>query len=277
MSAVRPLAGAAIGVVLVAVLLAFGPPVVAGWLNGTSGASGESLFTLAIFGPMLAIGIAGWWLDRVTGPVFGERPGRATVLGLALGAGGLALAVGYTWLAGSLVGGAGSTAFSTLLLGIVTAMLQVGAEEMLFRGWLQPQIASVVREPVAVLLVAVIFAALHLFGGATGVLTLTNLMLGGILFGLIAVRDGGIAGAIAAHWGWNAGEQMLFGLDPNPGVGVFGALFDLDLIGAARWGGSEQGLNASVAMTVALAAIVIPLALRYHSVTPQPLRRNSTF
>lgn len=262
MSAVRPLAAAAIGVVLVAMLLTFGPQVVAGWLNGASGARGESLFTLAIFGPMLALGIIGRSLGRVAGPVFGERPGRATVFGLAIGAGGLALAVGYTWLAGSLVGGAGSTIVPTLLLGIVTVTLQVAAEEVLFRGWLQPQIASVVGAPVAVLLVAVIFAALHLLGGATGVLTLVNLMLGGILFGLIAVRDGGIAGVLAAHWGWNAGEQMLFGLDPNPGVGAFGALFDFDLVGAARWGGSDQGLNASLAMTIALAAIVIPLALR---------------
>lgn len=267
MSAVRPLAAAAIGVVLVAMLLAFGPPIVAGWLSGASGARGESLFTLAIFGPMLALGIAGRWLGRLTDLVFGERPGRATVLGLTLGAGGLALAVGYTWLAGSLAGGAGSTLLPTLLLGIVTVTLQVGAEEMLFRGWLQPQIAPVVGAPAAVLLVAVIFAALHLLGGRTGVLTLVNLMLGGILFGLIAVREGGIAGAIAAHWGWNVGEQMLFGLDPNPGVGAFGALFDFDLVGAARWGGSDQGLNASLAMTIALAAIVIPLAFRYRRAT----------
>ncbi len=268
MSAARPLAGAAIGVVLVALLLAFGPPIVSGWLNGASGAWGESLFTLAIFGPMLALGIAGRWLGRVTGSVFGERPGRALLPGLTIGAGGLALAVLYTWLAGSLVGGTAGAVLSALLLGIVTVTLQVGAEEMLFRGWLQPQIASAVGVPVAVAVVAAIFAALHLLGGATGVLTLTNLMLGGILFGLIAVRDGGIAGAIAAHWAWNVGEQMLLGLDPNPGVGAFGALFDFDLIGAARWGGSDQGLNASVAMTVALAAIVIPLALRYRRAKP---------
>lgn len=268
MSAARPLAAAAIGVVLVAMLLAFGPPVVAGWLNGASGAWGESLFTLAIFGPMLVLGIAGRWLGRVTGPVFGERPGRAILFGLTIGAGGLALAVGYTRLAGSLVGGAGSTILPTLLFGIVTVTLQVAAEEMLFRGWLQPQIAPVVGAPAAVLLVAVIFAALHLLGGATGVLTMVNLMLGGILFGLIAVRDGGIAGAIAAHWGWNVGEQMLLGLDPNPGVGAFGALFDFDLVGATRWGGSDQGLNASLAMTIALAAIVIPLALRYRRANP---------
>jgi len=268
MSAVRPLAAAAIGVALVAVLLAFGPPIATGWLNGASGAWGESLFTLAIFGPMLALGIIGRRLGRVSGPVSGDRPGRAVVLGLSLGAAGLMLTVGYTWLAGSLVGGAGSIVLSVLMLGIATVTLQVGAEEMLFRGWLQPQLASVVGAPVAVLLVAVIFAALHLLGGATGVLTLTNLMLGGILFGLIAVRDGGIAGAIAAHWAWNVGEQMLFGLDPNPGVGVFGALFDLDLIGVARWGGSDQGLNASVAMTVALVALAIPLALRYRSAKP---------
>lgn len=268
MSAVRPLAAAAIGVVLVAVLLAFGPPIVSGWLNGAPGARGESLFTLAIFGPMLALGMLGGRLGRVAGPAFGDRPYRATVLGMMLGAGGLTLAVGYTLLAGNVVAGTGGTVSPALLLGILTVTLQVGAEEMLFRGWLQPQIAPVVGAPAAVLLVASIFAALHLLGGATGVLTLTNLMLGGILFGLIAARDGDIAGAIAAHWAWNVGEQLVLGLDPNPGVGVYGAVVDLDLVGAARWGGSDQGLNASLAMTIALAAIVIPLALRFRSAKP---------
>lgn len=265
MSALRPLAAAVIGVVLVAVWLAFGPPLVSGWIGATSGVRGESVFTLAIFAPMLALGILGRRLGRVAGPVFGERPGRATLPGLALGAGGLALAVGYTWLACTLTAGAGSTLPSALLLGIAAATLQVAAEEMLFRGWLQPQIAPVVGTPTAVLLVASIFAALHLLAGAAGLLALTNLMLGGILFGLIAVRGGGIAGAIAAHWGWNVGEQLVLGLDPNPGVGAYGTIVDLDLVGATWWGGSDQGLNASLAMTIALAAIVIPLALRHRS------------
>ena len=80
---------------------------------------------------------------------------------------------------------------------------------------------------------------------------------------MLAARAGGVAGAGGAHWAWNAAEQLLFGLDPNPGVGGFGALLDLDLVGAARWGGSAEGLNARWAMTVALLALLVHVAARW--------------
>ncbi len=262
MNAVRPLGAALIGIVLVALWLVLAPPIVSGWTDGESPVRGESMFTLAIFGPMLLVGIVGRRIGAVRGKLFGDDAGRATVLGIALGVGALLLAVGYTWLAGTLVGGASGLTSVTLVLGMLVIAVQVAAEELLFRGWLQPQIAAVIGTPGAVMLVAAVFAALHGLGGATGGLAVLNLMLGGMMFGLIAARSGGIAGAIAAHWGWNAGEQLLFGLDPNPGMGPFGAVRDLDLVGAIRWGGSDQGLNASFAMTAALAVIVVPLALR---------------
>ncbi|KTT68023.1 hypothetical protein [Sphingomonas sanguinis] len=47
------------------------------------------------------------------------------------------------------------------------------------------------------------------------------------------------------------------GLDPNPGVGAFGAVLDLDLRGASLWGGSDQGLNGSWAMSLSLLALVV--------------------
>ena len=87
-----------------------------------------------------------------------------------------------------------------------------------------------------------------------------NLTLGGVLFGLLAWRSGGLGASIAAHAGWNWAETILFGLDPNPGTGGFGAIHDLDLVGAMRWGGSTEGLNASLAMTIVLAALILPLA-----------------
>ncbi|MET0246329.1 MAG: CPBP family intramembrane glutamate endopeptidase, partial [Sphingomonas sp.] len=74
-------------------------------------------------------------------------------------------------------------------------------------------------------------------------------------------RSGGIAAPIAAHFAWNGSEQLIFGLDPNPGVGPFGSVLDLDLAGAARWGGSAEGLNASVGMTIALLVVLVPLLI----------------
>jgi membrane protease YdiL (CAAX protease family) len=110
-----------------------------------------------------------------------------------------------------------------------------------------------------VIVASLAFAALHLAGGARSPLTLLNLFFGGLLFGLLALRTGGIAAPAGAHALWNWAEQILLGLDPNPGTGSFGALFDLDLVGTAAWGGSEEGLNASLALTFVLVALIVPL------------------
>jgi membrane protease YdiL (CAAX protease family) len=96
-------------------------------------------------------------------------------------------------------------------------------------------------------------------GGARSPTTLLNLVLGGLLFGLLAARGGGIAAAAAAHASWNWGERIFAGLDPNPGVGAFGAIRNYDIVGPLLWGGSDEGLNASLAMTMALVALLAAL------------------
>jgi membrane protease YdiL (CAAX protease family) len=247
---------ALIGLGLVIVLLRFGPALVGGWMGGGEGAWAESGFTLALFGPMLLIGWCGRRLAKV-----GERgrpPWRSLGLGAATGLGGVLLATGYTDLAGTLAWLQGPDAGLLLALGLIVIAVQVAAEEYVFRGWLQPVAMTLVGRWVAVPLVAAIFAGLHLLAGnASGVVPLLNLFLGGMLFGLIAAGRLGLAGAFGAHFAWNAGEQLLLGLDPNPGVGAFGAIVDLDLRGAALWGGSDQGLNGSWAMSLSLLALVV--------------------
>ena len=52
---------------------------------------------------------------------------------------------------------------------------------------------------------------------------------------------------------------VVSGLIPNPGVGELGALSNHQMIGGATWGGTEEGLNASIAMTVVLVALIVPL------------------
>ncbi len=230
--------------------------------NDANPATLETIYSLAIFGPILAAGYAGGRLMRSPGLTLGGAPSRALGLGAAIGGGGLLIAVAYAALAGSAGWGAAvETGLLLLAAGTVLMMLQVAAEEVLLRGWLQPVLAEHWHGWVAVAVSAALFAGLHLLGGVRTPLSLLNLMLGGILFGLLALRTGGLAAPLAAHYLWNWSEMFLFGLDPNPGVGAFGALLNLDLAGPALWGGNEEGLNSSLALTFAVGALIAGTAL----------------
>ena len=62
---------------------------------------------------------------------------------------------------------------------------------------------------------------------------------------------------VAAHFGWNWAETNIFGVFPNPGVDPFGSLIDFELVGAGLWGGSTEGLNASIASSFSLVALCL--------------------
>ena len=238
----------------------------------------ETLFTLVIFGGLLLFAIVGGALSRVNPFKIGRRPFQSLSIGLAIGLGGVIAAAALAWIAGTLRPAAElPQETGMLLLGAAVILFQTATEEVYFRGWLQPVLVSRWGKPAGVLVAALAFSLLHVMGGARTPVTLVNLFLGGLLFGFLAAYKGGLFAAIGAHFAWNASEQILFGLDPNPGLGSFGALMDLDLAGAAAWGGSDEGLNASIAMTVALLALLVPLAMlaqgrvrQRAAATPQP-------
>ncbi|OWK30972.1 CPBP family glutamic-type intramembrane protease [Sphingomonas mucosissima] len=244
----RPIGLALIGVALVWAWLALSVPLAAGVADTSGGAAGEFLFSLFVFGPMLAVAIGLAWLMRTLEGWSVRSFGQGAMLGLAA----LALAVSYCAVAGTLsIGGIAVT--SAWPLGLLSIGVQVMAEEAMFRGYVQPLLVRGTAAATGVMATAGAFALLHAVLGATDGVELTNMLLGGLLFGLLALR-GGVGAAAGAHLAWNAVEQLGLGLDPNPGTGAFGALVDLDLVGAARWGGSDTGLNASWAMTFALTA-----------------------
>jgi membrane protease YdiL (CAAX protease family) len=257
---------AAIG--LCALVVAFGGTLAEqaiGWLSPAAQQSDpalETLFTFVVYGALLLFGLAGAFLSGVNPLRLGRRPGHGLSIGAALGLFGLAAAAGYAWVAGALGGGEPTTMDAGLLAwGTALILFAVVAEEIYFRGWVQPVLARQFGTAAAVFLSALAFAALHVMGGVRSPTSLLNLFLGGLLFGLLAARSGGLAGAVGAHFAWNWTEQILLGIDPNPGVGSFGAIANLELAGPAIWGGSDEGLNASIAMTIALLAMLAPLLI----------------
>jgi membrane protease YdiL (CAAX protease family) len=221
----------------------------------------EALFNLVIFVPMLALALLGGWATGVRVLRAGRDPLAMLAIGAAVGTCGVAVTTGYASFAGIARGGAMAPMGSLILIGSLMMLFQSATEEMLLRGWMLP--AMLARWPAwaAVALTAIIFAGLHMLGGARGPIELVNLTLGGVMFGLLRWKSGGMIAPIAAHFAWNWSEALLLGLDPNPGVGTFGALIDLDLVGPAIWGGSDEGLNGSIAMLLVLAAVIVPLAL----------------
>lgn len=221
--------------------------------------AGAVLFYALLFVPLIAWALLLGAICHVPVWQLGARPGMRLVQGLGVGAAGILMTIALSWLHGGLVQGhASGGALSVLLLAAAITAVQVLAEELLCRGWLQPVLVRLLGPAGGIGLGAVLFATLHLAGGPVGLQSLGNLLLGGVLFGVLAWRGGGIAAPVGAHFAWNVVEDTGFGLVPNPGIGPFGALADLEITGAAIWGGGTEGLNASMGTTLVLIALILP-------------------
>ncbi len=216
-----------------------------------------------VFAGVIAIAIVGRRWFPVPDAAQPLAVWRASVLGFGLGAGGLLLSFAVALLKdqASIAAVSVATGAGLLSVGVLTILFQTAAEELFFRGWLQPLVADEWGNMAGLAVTSAAFAALHFFGGARDPLSFLNILLAGLFFGLLALRSGGLAAPLAAHFAWNGTEQLGLGLDPNPGVGAFGSLIDYDISGLAIWGGSIEGLNASLATSLSMLAMIIPLAL----------------
>lgn len=228
-------------------------------------------YNALIFGPLILIALGCGWLSKVSPLAVGNAPLSWALAGFGFGAGGLLATLGLSALNGGLVAGSGSQAGAgLLLLGLAMTLFQTLSEELLFRGWLQPALIRQTGPLAGVLIAAILFGSYHILGGARGAIAIVNLILGGLLFGLLALRSGSVVAPLGAHFAWNAIEDLGFGLVPNPGVGSLGALWDKDLMGSPLWGGVEDGLNASLGTTFVLIALILPLLGRSKSANPRP-------
>lgn len=250
-----------LGLTLSAVLILFGPAL-AMKAPIESEAGMTALIYAVIFAPMLLIGVAFAWIDGFSAFRIGEAPGRWAAIGLATGVVGLGLSAAFAALAGSLVAGPGAPLGGAILIGVLMILFQTGSEELFFRGWLFKALDGRIGVIAAIAVSSLLFTGFHILGGARTPMSLLNLLLGGVWFGLLAWRSEGLVAPLLAHFGWNATEELVAGLTPNPGSGVFGALMDWDLAGSPLWGGTEEGLNTSIGMAVVLVALIVPLVWR---------------
>jgi membrane protease YdiL (CAAX protease family) len=219
----------------------------------TSGALQVMVFSLFLIAAVAAVGWEGRRLWRA-----GSDPTTGLALGLACGSAGFGAAVLIAFMAGAVAPATPlPSPAGAILAGAAIVLLQSGAEEAFFRGWLQPVLCTRWGAWPGLLLTAAAFAALHIIAGAHGALAVVNLFLGGLLFGLLALRTGGLLAPTAAHFAWNWSESGLLGLNPD----ASGSVLALRLTGAPLWNGGADTMNGSLATTLVLTALVAGLAL----------------
>jgi len=219
------------------------------------------VLTAAVFGPLVLAAMLGGLLEgRAVAPA-GPRPFRTGLAGAAIGAAGFTLSLGVAFLAGAVAPGTGPRLTPALLapalVNAITVFLAAAAEEVFFRGWLQPVLCGRWGARVGLLAAALLFAATHLVGAPRSAIAMVNILLAGVFFGLLALRSGGLACPIMAHFAWNWTEAGVFGTDPNPGGDPTGAILDVDLGGPALWSGGADTMNGSLATLLALVFLVL--------------------
>ena len=217
-----------------------------------------------IYTPLLLAPMVGLTLEGRGAWRSGSRPRFWLGAGLVLGAAGIALSLAIAYLGGAVVRGSapapGLALWGPLALNTAAILLGVGVEELYFRSWLQPRLAARWGPWAGLIVASIFFAALHVMVSTRSPMAVLNTFLAGMLFGLLALRTGGLIAPCAAHFAWNWCETNLFGCDSNPGSGLFGAFFDLDLRGPPLWSGGGDTMNGSLATTLVLGAMILGLS-----------------
>jgi membrane protease YdiL (CAAX protease family) len=278
----RPSAWAALALAtaVTAITVFLLPPPVSDWLPIMDG---DSLMAVTVNrGALYVLLFASFFATALIGVFWERRPARrggqgllpASLIGFGVGFGCLMAALCMTYAAGAahLVADSPPTSWGVapgVLLAGLLVLLQCWAEEALFRGWLQPLLCDRWGAWVGLGVTTVLFGVAHSVRTPSPVAVL-NAALAGLLFGLLALRTGGLAAPIAAHFGYNWAEQSIFGLTPNPGVDVMGSVFNFDLSGPTIFSGGADELNGSISVTLALGAVILLLGLCRLGLRPAP-------
>ncbi len=137
-----------------------------------------------------------------------------------------------------------------LPLGLIAVAAQTGSEELLFRGYLQGQLAARLRSPIVwLLLPALLFGGLHYLPNVGPEVALTYVgaaTLFGVIAGDLTARTGSIGAAWGIHFANNALAILVVAADPAlGGLALYHSAIPL-----------EAGLSDPRRLAVDLAALV---------------------
>ncbi len=148
----------------------------------------------------------------------------------------------------------GFVALGGVIVVLIGWIVQGGAEEVLFRGWVLPVLGARYRPWVGLLISSLIFALLHGLNPGISVLAVVNLVLFGLFAGLYAMREGSLWGISALHSVWNWVQGNFFGFEVSGTNASGGTLLNLMTTGKDWLTGGAFGPEGGLAVTIVLLA-----------------------
>ena len=131
-------------------------------------------------------------------------------------------------------------------------LLQGGTEEVATRGWLLTRIAARTNLPLSIVISSSLFGILHLGNSGVTFISLLNIVLDGVLAGLLFIYTDSIWLVVAQHGTWNYVQGNLLGFQVS-GTGADASIFSFTMGSGPDWlTGGEFGAEGSIITTLVL-------------------------
>ena len=136
-------------------------------------------------------------------------------------------------------------------------LLQGGTEEVATRGWLLTRIAARTNLPLAIVISSSLFGILHMGNAGVTYLSVLNIILDGVLAGLLFIYTDSIWLVVAQHGTWNYVQGNLLGFQVS-GTGADASIFSFTMGSGPDWlTGGEFGAEGSIITTLVLLVSVV--------------------
>jgi len=136
-------------------------------------------------------------------------------------------------------------------------LLQGGTEEVATRGWLLTRIAARANLPLAIAISSSLFGFLHLGNSGVTFLSVVNIVLDGVLAGLLLIYTDSIWLVVAQHGTWNYVQGNLLGFQVS-GTGADASIFSFTMGTGPDWlTGGAFGAEGSIITTLVLLLSVV--------------------
>lgn len=246
---------------IVAIFLSSLPPLLMGFTGTTPRNLAELLVPLYSF-LVVWIALALWvrFYERRPFTSIGLEGGglpagllRGVLIVLAMVAITLGPLVALGWL--RFAPGSGGVLGVALMLGAF--VVQGGAEEVAYRGFLMQAVQARWGAIAGLLVQALAFTLPHLANPKVTPLGVANIVLGGLMFGALALWSRGLWVPIVVHALWNWSQPALFGFNVS-GVPMNGfSLLEPRFAGGVPelWSGGEGGMEAMVSGVIAVGLV----------------------
>ena len=137
-------------------------------------------------------------------------------------------------------------------------LLQGGTEEVATRGWLLTRIAARTNLPLAIAISSSLFGILHMGNAGVTFLSVLNIILDGVLAGLLFIYTDSIWLVVAQHGTWNYVQGNLLGFQVS-GTGADASIFSFTMGDGPDWltGGTFGAEGSIITTLVLLVSLVI--------------------